>query len=102
MLAGLSEGAVALAGGKRPDAERCDGHVDGYFWVRARTTHTHNCPRCPLPAVEAVGELRHAPTNKMQMAWSALDASASWRKVAAAAAQFPCDRIDRLNPQLQI
>ena len=47
MLAGLREGAVALAGGKRPDAQRCDGHVDGYFWVRARASpHTH-CPRCP-------------------------------------------------------
>ena len=50
MLAGLSEGATALAGGKRPDAERCDGHVDGYFWVRARATHTPTArvARCVL------------------------------------------------------
>jgi phenylacetaldehyde dehydrogenase len=29
---GLAEGAVALTGGGRPDAARCNGYTDGYFW----------------------------------------------------------------------
>ena len=30
--AGYAEGAVALAGGKRPSAERCQGLTNGYFY----------------------------------------------------------------------